>query len=48
MKFVDIGYMIILAVIIVLTFWLSNNSDNLKEYNRHMCVDVYGKDENCN
>jgi len=38
---------VLCLAIFVGIFAVLYTSKNLKEYNRHMCVDVYGKDENC-
>ena len=43
-------YTILLAATIILIIWLAIKyiPDNTNEYNNHVCVDVYGKDEDCN
>lgn len=39
---------LMIALVVGMVYAYIEGSKGTKEYNRHMCVDVYGLDENCN
>lgn len=40
-------WLVVTAVVIFVGVWLTSQAPNVKEYNRHMCVEVYGLNEQC-
>lgn len=45
---INLFYALVVACIITgILYAILHNGENAKEYNRHMCVEVYGKNELC-